>query len=129
MAGLDTTTRTVDGDVGAPLGISLLFDDSLFVIELYGELDLAGAPRLEQVIARAEESSAATILVDLSALQFIYLSGIRVLLTASRRPRHRHRQTSVPPRNGTGRATLCPVWIGRASAVCRLTGMRGLTRR
>jgi anti-sigma B factor antagonist len=86
MADLDVTTRTVKpGD--ERLILSLAFDDSLFVIELYGELDLAGAPKLEHAIARAEETSAVRILVDLSGLHFIDSSGIRVLVTASKRSR------------------------------------------
>ncbi len=65
--------------------VSLSNDDSLFVIELFGELDLATAPELQQVIARAEESSAVRILVDLSGLHFLDSSGISVLIGESRR--------------------------------------------
>lgn len=84
MAGLDEAIRTQRGDEEA-FSISLSFNDSVFAIELFGELDLTGAPRLQEAIARAEETSAVTILVDLSALQFIDSSGIKVLLTESRR--------------------------------------------
>lgn len=85
MAGLDATTRTVEGSEDENLSMSLTFDDSLYLIELFGELDIAGAPELERVIARAEETAAVTILIDLSALQFIDSSGIRVLLSAYKR--------------------------------------------
>jgi anti-sigma B factor antagonist len=84
MTGLDVDTRMVRGD-DEQFAISLEFDNVIFMIELYGELDLAGAPRLQRVIARAEETSAVTIIVDLSGLQFIDSSGIRVLLTESKR--------------------------------------------
>jgi anti-sigma B factor antagonist len=87
MAGLDEATRRADRGRDEHVGFSLAYDDTLFVIELFGELDLAGAPKLEQVIARAEETSAVTIIVDLSALHFIDSSGIRVLMTASKRSR------------------------------------------
>jgi anti-sigma B factor antagonist len=63
--------------------ITSSFDRELFAIELFGELDLASAPELEALIARAEETSATTILIDLSALRFIDSSGIGVLMRAS----------------------------------------------
>jgi anti-anti-sigma factor len=87
MAGLDVTTGTVKQVDDEHFQLSLTYDDSLFLIELFGELDLAGAPELERAIARAEETSAVTIIVDLSALHFMDSSGIRVLLTASKRSR------------------------------------------
>jgi anti-sigma B factor antagonist len=84
VAGLDVITRP-DDDVGDEFSLSLSFDSSHFVIELYGELDMAGAPELDAAIVQAEETSATMIIVDLSALRFIDSSGLRVLLTASRR--------------------------------------------
>lgn len=87
MAGLDEATSAAKRGVEERFGVSLWFDESLFVIELYGELDLATAPEVEGAIARAEETSAVTILVDLSGLAFIDSTGVRVLLTASRRSR------------------------------------------
>jgi anti-sigma B factor antagonist len=85
LAGLDEAPRTADRRADEHFSIELAFDDSLFVIELYGELDLAAAPEVERAIARAEETSAVTILVDLSGLEFIDSSGVRVLLTESKR--------------------------------------------
>jgi len=85
VAGLDEIAHTTDSRDDEHFDISLTFDDSLYVIELYGELDLASAPDVERAIARAEETSAVTILVDLSGLEFIDSSGLRALLTESRR--------------------------------------------
>jgi anti-sigma B factor antagonist len=82
MATVDRTTRPPAGEWDESFSISLSFDDALFVIELFGELDLAGTEELEQAIARAEKTSAVTILVDLSGLHFLDSSGIRVLLAA-----------------------------------------------
>ena len=87
MAGLHAVSPSVEGTQDGRFSLSLTFDDSLFLIELFGELDLAGAPELERVIARAEETAAGTILIDLSALNFIDSSGIRALLSAARRSR------------------------------------------
>jgi len=84
VASLDEATRG-EHRVDEHFSVSLSFDGSLFVIELYGELDLTGAPEVERTIARAEETSAVTILVDLSGLGFIDSSGVRVLLTETKR--------------------------------------------
>jgi anti-sigma B factor antagonist len=83
VAGLDAAARTTEQGDNEQFSLSLTFDNSLFLIELFGELDIGSAPELEGVIARAEETAAVTILVDLSALQFIDSSGIRALLSAT----------------------------------------------
>ena len=78
-------------------------DGDTHVIELLGELDLDGAPRLEEELRRVEASDAQAIIVDLAALEFIDSTGIRLLLMAADRcradgrltilkgPRHVHR--------------------------------------
>ncbi|MCA1587148.1 MAG: STAS domain-containing protein [Chloroflexi bacterium] len=55
------------------------------VIELIGELDLDGAPRLEEELRRVEASDVEAIVVDLGALEFIDSTGIRLLVMASQR--------------------------------------------
>jgi anti-anti-sigma factor len=55
------------------------------VIELIGELDLDGAPRLEAELRRVEDSDAEAIVVDLGQLEFIDSTGIRLLVMASER--------------------------------------------
>jgi anti-anti-sigma factor len=83
MATKDRIVR--DSSDGGELTLSLSYDESVFLIELYGELDLASAPELEQVIERAEDTDAAEILIDLSGLKFIDSTGISLLTTASAR--------------------------------------------
>ena len=91
MAGLDGTTRTANRDGEEHFSIVLTYDESLFVIELYGELDLAAAAAVQGAIARAEETSAVTILIDLSGLHFIDSSGIQALIAENKRSRRRQR--------------------------------------
>ncbi|MDQ3723099.1 MAG: STAS domain-containing protein [Actinomycetota bacterium] len=55
------------------------------IIELIGELDLAGAPRLEQALRDAEAGDASSIVVDLGALDFIDSTGLRLLVMAAER--------------------------------------------
>ena len=54
-------------------------------IELLGELDIAGAPRMEEELLRVESTDAASIVVDLRRLEFIDSSGIRLLVMAADR--------------------------------------------
>jgi anti-sigma B factor antagonist len=60
-------------------------DGDTHVIELIGELDLDGAPRLEEELLRVEASDASSIIVDLGSLEFIDSTGIRLLLMAAER--------------------------------------------
>ena len=49
---------------------------------LAGELDIADVPRLEQVLDAAVAESEGAFLVDLTTLEFLDSSGIRLLLRA-----------------------------------------------
>jgi anti-sigma B factor antagonist len=55
------------------------------IIELIGELDLDGAPRLEEALRDAEAGDATSIVVDLGALEFIDSTGLRLLVMAAER--------------------------------------------
>jgi anti-sigma B factor antagonist len=65
-------------------------DPAGLVLALYGELDLASAPRLDQRLRDAQKSHAQTsrpgrVVVDLSGLEFCDSAGLHVLLDAHRR--------------------------------------------
>ena len=62
-------------------------DDGDHVIVLAGELDLEGAERVNQELLRAEATDARRIVLDLSNLEFIDSSGIRLILAADARSR------------------------------------------
>ena len=61
--------------------------DGDHVIALDGELDLAGAERVTQELRSAEASDARRIILDLSNLEFIESSGIRLIVAAGARSR------------------------------------------
>jgi anti-anti-sigma factor len=61
--------------------------DDDHVIALTGELDLDGAERVTQALLRAESTDARRIVLDLSNLQFIDSTGIRLILAADARSR------------------------------------------
>ena len=68
-----------------PLEIDTLHGDDAYVIRVQGELDLASCPEFDCALMNAEKSRASRIVVDLEELTFIDSSGLRALLTASRR--------------------------------------------
>jgi len=60
-------------------------DGDTHFVSLLGELDIAGAPGLEQELLRVEASDAPAIVIDLGELEFIDSTGIRMLLMAADR--------------------------------------------
>ena len=60
-------------------------DGSGFVLSVYGELDMASAPELEKQVKRLQWAGAASIVIDLSGLDFIDSTGLHVLILAHRR--------------------------------------------
>jgi len=60
-------------------------DGETHVVALLGELDIAGAPALEEELLRVEATDAAKIVVDLSRLEFIDSTGIRLVVMAADR--------------------------------------------
>lgn len=78
----DRATRT--SKLGS-LALRSAREGDAHVIELIGELDLDGAPRLEEELRRVESTDVASIVVDLGALDFIDSTGIRLLVMASER--------------------------------------------
>jgi anti-sigma B factor antagonist len=83
---------STDEDAGAgsgrgigTLGLRSTRDGETHIVALLGELDIAGAPQLEAELLAVEASDAEAIVVDLSGLEFIDSTGIRMLLMASDR--------------------------------------------
>jgi anti-anti-sigma factor len=62
-------------------------DGVLHTIRVEGELDLANAEDLARELRRVEGTDALSIVLDLSGLQFIDSTGVRVLLQAHARSR------------------------------------------
>ncbi len=62
-------------------------DGVLHTIGVEGELDLATAADLQRELIRVEGSDALSIVLDLSGLQFIDSTGVRLLISAHARSR------------------------------------------
>lgn len=71
--------------VGEHLRIDVRSEPDRVVLELHGELDLLGAPALEEAIEDVETSSPAILVLDLQDLQFLDSAGLRVILAAHER--------------------------------------------
>jgi anti-anti-sigma factor len=64
-------------------------------LRVRGELDMATAPRLRLAIASEEERRPESLQLDLRELDFMDVSGMRVLLDAARRAQREGRQLVV----------------------------------
>jgi len=73
-------------EIGRNESIRVTIDGGAVVAE--GDIDLAGGPLLDTAILRLEASG--PVVIDLTAVEFIDSSGLRSLLTASRRAEGRN---------------------------------------
>ena len=78
-------TRAADHHRLGSLSVRSRRDGDAHVVELIGELDLDGAPAVEEELLAAEATDATSIVVDLGALQFIDSTGIRLIVMAAER--------------------------------------------
>ena len=62
-------------------------EGAVHTIALAGEMDLSNAGEVERELLRAEDTNASTIVIDLSELQFMDSTGIRLLIAADARSR------------------------------------------
>jgi anti-sigma B factor antagonist len=67
------------------------------VLELHGELDLLGTPKLEQAIERVEQAAPAIVVLDLHDLQFVDSAGLRVILAAHERAQQHDWDLALTP--------------------------------
>jgi anti-sigma B factor antagonist len=97
-----------------PFAISVAHIHDEVVLAVEGELELASADQLERSVARLQQPEIKRIVLDLSQVQFIDSSGLRVLLAV---------------RNAAKRKGHALVLVAPAPSVQRIfeiTGTRGL---
>jgi anti-anti-sigma factor len=80
-------------------------------IDVAGDLDMATAPQLGEVVEAACEQGARSILLDLSGVTFLDSSGLRAIVEASKRIEL------------TGGDIICTGLSGAAHRVLELTGV------
>jgi anti-sigma B factor antagonist len=96
-----------------PLTIDERRVDGHFVLEVAGEVDLSSVGELRDALARAAETQAARVVLDLSGVGFMDSTGLTALVLA-------HRALDVPERRF---AVICP-----EGPVRRLLELAGLDR-
>jgi anti-sigma B factor antagonist len=64
-------------------------------VALRGELDISTAPRLEDELRRIEAAGPATLVLDLSKLDFMDSTGLRLVLNADARARDAGRRFAL----------------------------------
>jgi len=70
-------------------------DGATVRLALTGELDIAGAARVEQELERIEREPPATIVLDLRELAFMDSTGLRVIVAADSRAREQSRRLVI----------------------------------
>jgi anti-anti-sigma factor len=93
------------GGPPARFGLNDTLRDGVRVVEVIGELDLATAPELEQVLA-ARPAGVRAVVVDLGAVAFIDSAGIRLLVGELRRCEQAELPFAVVPGDGEARRVL-----------------------
>lgn len=86
--------RELDAD-GSRLVVSRRAEGGDVTIGLRGELDLATLGQAERAVQEAEQEASGLLVVDLSALDFMDSSGVRLVLIADDRARTEGRRMAV----------------------------------
>jgi anti-anti-sigma factor len=97
------------GRAETPAGAVVLSEDGdATVLRVSGALDLALAPKLQQLVDRAARPGRRLLVIDLSAVDFLASAGMAVLVRA-----HRHTAPSTMRVVASGRLTLRPLEMTR----------------
>jgi anti-sigma B factor antagonist len=75
--------------VQAYLSVSVRERGESVIVEVGGELDLASSPDLERVLDETLRPHPGLVVVEMGKLNFIDMSGLRVLLSAQQRAEER----------------------------------------
>src|SRR4051812_11528166 len=75
-------------------------------VTLGGELDISTAPRLEDDLRRVEADGPALLVIDLSGLDFMDSTGLRLLIAADSRAREAGRRLGLVQGNDMVRRVL-----------------------
>lgn len=90
-----TGTGEQDLDGGSILGVERAVSATAVTLTLTGELDLTTLPMAEREVLAAQDTDATVILVDLSGLEFMDSSAVRLVLQADERARAAGRRLAV----------------------------------
>src|SRR5919202_4168460 len=78
--------------MSSPFDVTTEERSGTVLARLRGELDISTAARLEDALSRVEPNAPSTLVIDLSGLDFMDSTGLRILLTADQRAREAGRR-------------------------------------
>jgi anti-sigma B factor antagonist len=81
----------------AELRIETHEEDTVTVLALFGEFDLAGIQQFETELGKLEAAGAKVVVADLSGLDFMDSSGLRALVMADERASREGRRLAIVP--------------------------------
>ena len=70
-------------------------DGELVRLSLFGELDIAAAPRVDETLAQLEGEGPTRVVLDLRGLTFLDSTGLRSILSADARAREADRRLTL----------------------------------
>ena len=79
----------------SPFDVTITEHGGTVHVSLRGELDISSAPRLQDDLARVEADEPERIVLDLSGLDFMDSTGLRLLIGADSRARNAGRRLIV----------------------------------
>jgi anti-sigma B factor antagonist len=121
VAGNGSRPKSQYGEPGAPIGIAVeTLADGTHHVSVWGEVDLATAPHLQQALDDVARGTNLDVLVELSEDSFIDSTGLHVLVDTAQRLRAIGRVLRVTTDNGN---------IRRVIEMAGLTEELGLTTR
>jgi anti-sigma B factor antagonist len=81
--------------MAGPLEVTLTEHAHEVHVSLRGEFDISTAPRVEETLRRVETDEPATVVIDLSGLDFMDSTGLRTLVNADQRARQAGRRLAL----------------------------------
>ena len=70
----------------SPFDLTIKEQGTTVLVTLHGELDISTAARLEEDLRRIEADGPALLVIDLSGLEFMDSTGLRLLIAAAGPP-------------------------------------------
>jgi anti-sigma B factor antagonist len=91
--------------MSSPFRVELVPERETLVVAAHGELDVAGAPELQSVLAEARSAGFDQVVLDLTGVTFMDSTGVALVLGAARAHPGR-RPVAVEPGAGQPRDVL-----------------------
>jgi anti-sigma B factor antagonist len=79
----------------SPFDVTITEHAGAVHVTLSGELDISTAPRFEEPLRRVEADEPEVVVVDLSSLEFMDSTGLRLLVAADQRAREAGRRLAL----------------------------------